>query len=102
MVKISQNFVNVVYERPLTRKELQWWNEVSEGAPLQCLIGHSQRFIPSIGNIEKSYASSQMSGQTGLFLAVLKFSAILVMYTTLRVVFSCFHGQNRYQIRVLA
>ena len=52
----------------------------------------------------KSYASPQMSVQTRSFLAVLKISVILLMYATLKVVFSCFrfHVQKSTKLRFSA
>ena len=45
----------------------------------------------------------KLSGQTGLFLAVVKISAIFLKYPTFEVFFSCFHEENiLYKVRVSA
>ena len=48
------------------------------------------------------YASFQLSGQTGPFLAALKISAIWLVYYFWGWFFLCFHRQNRYEIGVSA
>ena len=48
-----------------------------------CQLCSGQRFVPSIGNIEKTmYVSFLLSGQTGSFLAVLKFLQLKLKYAT--------------------
>ena len=68
----------------------------------ELLLQLSQRFVSSIGNIEKNYVSFQLSGQAGLFLLVLEISALLLTYPCLKVFFSCFHRPKKYKIRASA
>ena len=64
----------------------------------------SKRFVTSIGNIENTAVSLKLSGQTRLFLAALKISALLLKYPTIEDGFFMFFIGRKitYLIRVSA
>ena len=90
--------------QPSTFSRLLYWIYPTGGRRFLCKMPvdnvHPQRFAPSIENFEKDTYIWVFNclGWPGCFrLYVLKISAILVFRF-----FSCFNGQNKYKIRLLA
>ena len=67
----------------------------SEWLNVSLIVVH-QRFLQSIGNLEKDkWVFNYISGSNGPFLAVLNFLQLKLNHTNFEGVFSCFHGQKK-------